>query len=82
MHIFSRITNEIVYRYFFPNALYNLYVISNTYGISGCRRHSRTRRRVYHTLDLDMADDEDDAEEDAAEDDWLVKRAKKEGITL
>lgn len=45
------------------------------------RRHSRTRRRVYHTLDLDVADEEDDVE-DAAEDDWLVKRAKKEGITL
>lgn len=46
-------------------------------------RNSRTRRRVYHTLDLDIASDEvDDEENDAAEDDWLVKRAKKEGLTL
>lgn len=47
------------------------------------RRQSRTRRRVYHTLDLDIANDEvDDEENDAAEDDWLVKRAKKEGLSL
>lgn len=48
----------------------------------GSRRNSRTRRRVYHTLDLDMADEEEEVEEDAAENDWLVKRAKKEGLTL
>ena len=46
------------------------------------RRNSRTKRRVYHTLDLDIANDEIDEENDAAEDDWLVKRAKKEGLTL
>ncbi|XP_063607703.1 uncharacterized protein LOC134782223 isoform X1 [Penaeus indicus] len=43
------------------------------------RRHWRARRRVYHTLDLDMVDDDDD---EAAEDDWLVRSARKEGIAL
>lgn len=47
------------------------------------RRHWRTRRHIYHTLDLNMANnaDEDD-DDDPCEDDWLVRRAKKEGITL
>ncbi|XP_042890262.1 uncharacterized protein LOC122265130 isoform X2 [Penaeus japonicus] len=40
------------------------------------RRHWRARRRVYHTLDLDMADEDD--EDEAAEDDWLVRSARKE----
>lgn len=43
------------------------------------RRHWRARRRVYHTLDLDMVDDDED---EAAEDDWLVRSARKEGIAL
>ncbi|KAG0729630.1 hypothetical protein GWK47_029956 [Chionoecetes opilio] len=47
------------------------------------KRNSRAMRRVYHTLDLDIGNDEIDEEEnDTAEDDWLVKRARKEGITL
>lgn len=46
------------------------------------RSQGKTRRRIYHTLDLDMAGDDDDDDEEANEDDWLVKRAKKEGINL
>ncbi|KAK7071037.1 hypothetical protein SK128_021026 [Halocaridina rubra] len=46
------------------------------------RRQGRTRRRVYHTLDLDMADEDEEDEDDATEDDWLVRRAQKEGLSL
>ncbi|XP_071530453.1 uncharacterized protein [Panulirus ornatus] len=52
-------------------------------GVAFLTRHQwRSRRRVYHTLDLDMAEDGDEDDDEPFEDDWLVKRAKKEGITL
>ncbi|KAG7155603.1 hypothetical protein Hamer_G015972 [Homarus americanus] len=58
--------------------------MASTVGVAAIvtRRNWRTRRRVYHTLDLNMADDDNDEDDDPCEDDWLVKRAKKEGITL
>ncbi|KAK8735094.1 hypothetical protein OTU49_005489 [Cherax quadricarinatus] len=59
--------------------------VASTVGVAAIitRRHWRTRRHIYHTLDLNMANnaDEDD-DDDPCEDDWLVRRAKKEGITL
>nr|XP_045604818.1 uncharacterized protein LOC123762351 isoform X2 [Procambarus clarkii] len=60
--------------------------IASTVGVTAIitRRNWRTHRRVYHTLDLNMADstEDDHEDDDPCEDDWLVKRAKKEGITL
>ncbi|KAK3867171.1 hypothetical protein Pcinc_027353 [Petrolisthes cinctipes] len=63
-------------------------ILASTVGVAAIinRRSSRTRRRIYHTLDLGMGDDcdedDDDDDDDAAEDDWLVKRARKEGMKL
>ena len=43
------------------------------------RSERRTRRRIYHTLDLYADDSEEGSDE---EDDWLVKRARKEGLEI
>ena len=46
------------------------------------RSERRSKRRVYHTLDLSDESEEDEDFLGKPEEDWLVKRASKEGITL
>ena len=39
-------------------------------------------RKIYHTLDLHNISDDGSTSEEEAEHDWLVKRAKKEGLEI